>query len=175
MPTCTTVDVEDGGGGGEPGEITIDAASAGNPRDNTVDASFTFRNTSDPSSGDDIDVNYSVSLDGTVEESGMEPGLSPGEMVDLQYQFTDVSSGPVTVTFAANDRQEARRINVSGDGGGGQDPDPLPGPDPDPEPEPDPVIGGIDRNLVIAGAIGLGAIAIAGGGSSNDNPGNNGR
>jgi hypothetical protein len=145
------VDTSGGGGGGtqDSSRIVVENITLSNPSDNTLTVDFSIANEIRTGSGETLDANYEISLDGRTEESGLEPSLSPDEIVDLSFEFTGVSSGDVGVTISTDDDSMSDSINVSGGGGGG-DQDPVEGGSP---------LDGIPKKYLLGG-VALAAVAV---------------
>jgi hypothetical protein len=117
--------VDSGGGGGDGSTIDVENLAVENPSDGTVVATFDLANVTQSGSGETLSTNYTISIDGDTVQTGVESSISPGEAVELSYEFTGVNPGDRTVSVSTDYDSESTTVNVSGDGGGGVDPDPI--------------------------------------------------
>jgi hypothetical protein len=114
-----------GGGGGDNSTIDVENLAVENPSDGTVVATFDLANVTQSGSGETLSTNYTISIDGDTVQTGVETAISPGEAVELSYEFTNVNSGDRTVSVSTDYDSKSTTVNVSGGGGGGGD-DPSP-------------------------------------------------
>lgn len=118
--------VDSGGGGGGDSTIDVENLVVENPSDNTVVVTFDLANVTQSGSGETLDTNYTISIDGDTVQTGMETGVSPSEAVELSYEFTGVNSGDRSISVSSDFDSKSTTVNVSGGGGGGGGSDPSP-------------------------------------------------
>jgi len=139
---------------------------AASSADNQVNVQFSIGNQTSSGSGEQINAQYDVKVNGDTVDSGTAT-IGVGEEEQVEIEVDNVAAGTATIQVSTNSDSASDSVTVSGDegtgGGGGGD-----GPD-------EGIIGGISRNQALIGAGAVAAVLVASNRGNNNRRRNNNR